>query len=254
MEILLFLVAFFATTVGSISGMGGGILIKPILDAVSGLDVASISFMSGCTVLAMAIVNAYRGRNDQLDLNLPVTLPLGLGAVVGGVLGKSIFSYFPGDRAVVQCILMFFIYVLIYFYVKIKGKLKSMAVTNKFLCFFIGATLGTISAFLGIGGGAINMAVLFYFFSGTAKVAAKQSIFLILLSQTSSFITVLLTGLPENINYLALLLMISGGCFGAFYGGKLSKKFSNEQVDRFFVDTLVGIMVLNAYSIGKMLA
>ena len=56
MQILFnFLVAILATTIGGISGVGGGVIIKPVMDAVSGLPVATISFLSGCTVLAMTI-------------------------------------------------------------------------------------------------------------------------------------------------------------------------------------------------------
>ncbi len=253
MEIILFFLSVFATTIGSISGMGGGIMIKPAMDAISGLDVASISFMSGCTVLAMAMVSAYRGRKDELDINMPVTLPLALGSVVGGVLGKAIFSYIPGDRAFMQSTILFAIYVAIFFYVKVKDKVKSLGITKKPLCLLIGCCLGTVASFLGIGGGPINMAVLFYFMGSASKVAAKQSIFLILLSQTASFFTVLLTGLPENVNYLALALMIVGGCGGAVYGSNLSKKYSNAQVDTFFICTLIGVMILNLYNIIVML-
>ena len=45
-----FLVCLLATMAGGISGVGGGVIIKPVMDAVSGLPVAEISFLSGCTV------------------------------------------------------------------------------------------------------------------------------------------------------------------------------------------------------------
>ena len=61
MQILFnFLVAILATTIGGISGVGGGVIIKPVMDAVSGLPVATISFLSGCTVLAMTITSMVR--------------------------------------------------------------------------------------------------------------------------------------------------------------------------------------------------
>ena len=51
--VLFFLICLAATTAGGISGVGGGVIIKPVLDAVSGMGVATVSFLSGCTVLAM---------------------------------------------------------------------------------------------------------------------------------------------------------------------------------------------------------
>ena len=43
-----------ATMIGAICGVGGGIIIRSILDAVSGLPISEIGFLSGCTVLSMS--------------------------------------------------------------------------------------------------------------------------------------------------------------------------------------------------------
>ena len=51
-----FLVALFATSLGSISGMGGGVIIKPFLDAFGQFDAATIGVLSSVTVLTMALV------------------------------------------------------------------------------------------------------------------------------------------------------------------------------------------------------
>lgn len=253
MELIFCLVAVFATTIGAISGMGGGIIIKPVMDAISGLDVAIINFLSGCTVLAMAMVSAYRGRKEELDINLPITITLALGACVGGILGKMLFGFMTGNVALVQSVILLVLNVLIYIYVKFKEHIKTLTVSKTLPCAMVGCGLGATSAFLGIGGGPINIAVLQYFFSSSPKVTAKRSIFIILLSQISSLVTTLVGGVPEGVPYLALLLMAVGGCCGAILGGKVSKKFSDAQMDDFFTDVLVGIIVLNAYNIGHLI-
>ncbi len=223
-----------------------------MMDAVSGMDVSVINFMSGCTVLCMAVVSVYRGRKDQLDLDYPVTITLAFGACVGGVMGKVIFSLLPGNASLLQSIILFVINVLIYFYVKFKHKIHTQHLHNYGGCAVVGCVLGGISAFLGIGGGPINIAILNYFFSSSPKVTAKRSIFIILLSQISSLATTMLSGVPENVNYFALTFMCIGGCSGAIVGGKLSKKLSEQQVDDFFTDVLVAIIILNAYNVGRM--
>lgn len=38
----------------------GAVIIKPVLDAVGVMSVSSISFLSGCTVLAMSVVSVYK--------------------------------------------------------------------------------------------------------------------------------------------------------------------------------------------------
>ena len=53
MILIVFLVCFLASVVGAVCGIGGGVIIKPTLDALGILDVSTISFLSGCTVLSM---------------------------------------------------------------------------------------------------------------------------------------------------------------------------------------------------------
>ena len=65
MEILVLLIAFGASIVGAICGIGGGVIIKPLLDAFGIASVAEISFLSGCTVLSMScysVINHCRQR------------------------------------------------------------------------------------------------------------------------------------------------------------------------------------------------
>ena len=50
---IFFLICFLASAVGAVCGIGGGVIIKPVLDAFGILDVETISFLSGCTVLSM---------------------------------------------------------------------------------------------------------------------------------------------------------------------------------------------------------
>ena len=60
MVLVFFVVSILSCTVGSICGIGGGVIIKPVLDATGIMGVSSISFLSGCTVLAMSVVSVYK--------------------------------------------------------------------------------------------------------------------------------------------------------------------------------------------------
>lgn len=60
-QALLFaLVSFAASVVGAICGIGGGMIIKPTLDIFGWVSVSTISFLSGCTVLAMSCYSVWR--------------------------------------------------------------------------------------------------------------------------------------------------------------------------------------------------
>ena len=52
--LIFFLVALTASIAGAICGIGGGVIIKPVLDLLHLETVAAISFLSGCTVLSMS--------------------------------------------------------------------------------------------------------------------------------------------------------------------------------------------------------
>ena len=51
--IIFFAVSILASVVGAICGVGGGVFMKPALDAVGVLPVNTITFLSTCTVISM---------------------------------------------------------------------------------------------------------------------------------------------------------------------------------------------------------
>ena len=68
-EILVLLIAFGASVVGAICGIGGGVIIKPLLDAFGIAGVAEISFLSGCTVLSMSCYSVVKAFGNIATLN-----------------------------------------------------------------------------------------------------------------------------------------------------------------------------------------
>ena len=87
------IVSFLASVAGAICGIGGGVIIKPVLDLCALASVSTISFLSGCTVLSMSCYSV--GRNllsGSSKVDLKTGTPLAIGAAVGGVAGKQLFS------------------------------------------------------------------------------------------------------------------------------------------------------------------
>ena len=79
------LVSFLASVIGSICGIGGGVLIKPVMDAFHIFPVSTVSFLSGCIVLAMSIysvINVF--LSDSHSIDTAKSGWLGLGAAAGG--------------------------------------------------------------------------------------------------------------------------------------------------------------------------
>ena len=87
--LIFYLISFIACIGGAICGIGGGVIIKPVLDAFAVLDVATISFLSGCTVLAMTCYSVGRAMwKKESVINLRTSTPLAIGAIGGGIIGK----------------------------------------------------------------------------------------------------------------------------------------------------------------------
>ena len=255
MDILFFVVAFLSSIVGAICGIGGGVVIKPVLDMLQMGAPATINFLSGCTVLSMSLYSVSKAlRSGDSKVEMSTGTPLALGAALGGVVGKEMFSavkaFFDGSPMVggVQAIALGIITLGTLLYTVNKSRIQTRTTSNKVVCLVIGLLLGIMSSFLGIGGGPINLVVLGYFFSMDTKTAAANSLYIILFSQLASLIATLISGVPE-FRILALILMVAGGIGGGIVGRKLNKKMDNRAVDKLFIGLMiliVGICVYNA--------
>lgn len=108
--------------------------------------------------------------------------------------------------------------------------------------------LGMLSSFLGIGGGPINLVVLFYFFSMPTKVAAQNSLYVILLSQISSLIFSFATASIPEVSPVPLVCMMLAGVAGGILGRRLNRKMESSLVGRLFLVLMVVIMLICLYN------
>ncbi len=259
--VIFFIVCFGASVVGAICGIGGGVIIKPVLDSFGILSVTAISFLSGCTVLSMTTYSVIRNRMDRgAELSGAgdrTRFPLAMGAAVGGLIGKEMFSCVkslsedPDRIGAVQaaCLLVVTIGTLIY--TIYKDRIRTHQVQNTMLCALIGLFLGVISSFLGIGGGPVNLVVLFYFFSMTTKQAAEDSLYIIFFSQAASLLVTVVTGSVPDVEIGLLLLMVAGGIMGGVCGRHINKRIDEKTVDRLFIGLMVAMILINIYNIRK---
>ena len=67
-----------------------------------------------------------------------------------------------------------------------------------------------MGAICGIGGGPINLVVLYYFFSMDTKTVAANSLYVIFFSQLCNLLTTLLTNTVPPVHWPELVLMVLG--------------------------------------------
>ena len=254
-QLIFILVSFFASVIGCICGIGGGVIIKPVLDAFGLYSVSTISFMSGCIVLSMtgySVLKAQLAHESVIEKG--VSTYLGIGAAIGGLVGKQLFdvvkSLFENANTVgaVQAAALFAITLGTALYTVKREKIRTHRIENPVGCVMIGLCLGLMSAFLGIGGGPINLVVLYFFFSMETKTAAQNSLYIILLSQTASLLFTIFLGRVPEFPAVLFLCMVCCGILGGVVGRKVNKRIDGQTVSKLFVGLLVVIMGVCCYN------
>ena len=249
MGILYFIIALLATTIGSGAGIGGGVIIKPLLDAISSYNLFVIGVLSSATVLVMAVVTTTRCFFQKAAFDRRFIILI-IGAIAGGFLGKELFSfaYIRMDSsllATIQAIIIILLLVIVLF----KNILPNWHIKNAVAIVIVGLVLGTMSSFLGIGGGPINVAVLYVLFSMDMKKATTGSIMIILFAQISKILTITFSSGFGAYDYSMLYYMIPGGVLGGFLGVWLKGKLKQKHMEALFYIIVIGVILLNIYNI-----
>ena len=257
--LLFFLVALGASVVGAVCGIGGGVIIKPVLDATGILAVTTGSFLSGCTVLSMSVVSLYKNMRMKHDFvfDKAFATVIAAGGVAGGLSGKALYELVLDNLSdtshvgAVQAAVLLVITLGTLLATVYKQKIRTKELTSRPVIFLIGVVLGIFSSFLSIGGGPINLVVLFYFFSMTSKQAAMYSIYIIMFSQIASLLAAVVQGRVPDFSPPMLAVMMTCGILGGLAGSKLNKKIDNKAVDHLFIGLMAVIIAVNIYNIYR---
>ncbi len=256
MKLLFLLISFGASLVGAICGIGGGVIIKPTMDIFALESVSVISFLSGCSVLAMSLYSVGRGLvSGGGQVQLRTATPLAIGAALGGVAGNQLLRLIkdsmsePDRVGAVQAAVLGVIALGTFLYLAFQNKITTRHITSRLLALLTGVLLGLFSSFLGIGGGPINLVVLYYLFSMDTKTAASNSLYVILFGQTANLLTAIFTGSVPEFEWLALVLMIAGGIGGGIVGRAVAKKISDQTTNRLLKVMMVIIVGFCCYNV-----
>ncbi|MBQ8851659.1 MAG: sulfite exporter TauE/SafE family protein, partial [Oscillibacter sp.] len=174
-----------------------------------------------------------------------------------GVVGNNLFQVIrsmsaDADRVgAIQAICLLVLTVGTLLYTLFKSRIPTHRVKNRAVCVTIGLVLGVMSSFLGIGGGPINLVVLFFFFSMDTKTAAENSLYIILFSQVASLLASLVTRTVPDFSLGMLCLMVGGGIAGGICGRNVNKKLESAAVDKLFIALMVLMIFINLYNIYR---
>ena len=252
MELMYFIVFLFSTAIGAIVGLGGGVIIRPVLDVVAYHNVMNIAFLSSCAILTMAVVSTIKKVKDGTKIEPSKVALISLGALIGGIVGNLVLEHltrtFSTEADVQRIQTAATIIVLasaVYFTNTTRFRYD---LQKKALYPVLGAMLGCIAVFLGIGGGPINVPLFMILFSLPMKQATAYSIVVIFSSHLFRLITM---GVTVGYGYFDLSFVpfiIPAAILGGSIGAMISKKLTDDTVKKLFALTMFLLIGVNVYN------
>lgn len=247
-----------ASMLGPICGIGLAVIIKPVVDSLGVMSVATVSFLSSITALAMSSYSCgkslWPGQGPhESRLRLETAVPISVGSAVGGLCGKALFNVAAASSAnpdavgFTQSMVLVALTVATGVYTLNKDHAPSFHLHTPLAGLVTGLLAGALWAFLGIGGGPFNLVVLFLFFSMDVREATRTSLLIILFSQVASIAYAVLSSSVPVFDPLLALGMASMGIVGAVAGEAVARRVSDHAVEMVYLGTLVVILGICAY-------
>lgn len=257
MYIIYLTVVLAASVIGAISGVGGGVMIKPIFDAISPYDTYTIGMVSCFGVLTMSATSVMRQMSNKTRIQFRTAIPLAVGAIAGGLLGNFIFNYVRRylDDSIIkiaQAIILASLLVFVTVYMnKSAAEDRQPAIRGSAMTVLTGLLLGMVSTFIGIGGGPINIAVLCLLFALDMKSATVNSLVLIVFSQVSKLIENIISGrlFAASLPWGLILGVCAAAVLGGLVGTKLNRKLTSRKILLIYTLTMIAIIGINIYNI-----
>ncbi len=216
--IILVIIGFGSGILGSLIGVGGGIVMTPVLTYM-GFSPAVIASSSLIAVFATSIsstITYIRKKYINYWLGLKLALPAIPGSIVGGFFSNFIsLEYFK----IYFAILLTAVGLYIFFKNKIINKTLDRTPKPLFYLILISGTFGAgiISSFFGIGGGIIFVPILVIIYKLKMINASPTAQFTLLISTITGLLTHIILEHPDYSYGIAL-------AFGAFFGAQLGSR------------------------------
>lgn len=250
-ELVLLVVGFFAGIIGALAGVGGGIIITPLLNLYFGIPLPQAIGTSLVAVIttstASSSIHVQRHVTD-IKLGLTLELATALGAAIAAYCAVFV------NRSYIALLFSFFMlysaYTLISRIWKERGSSNNYsreipAYTPKRYPLGLAASLvaGGMSGLLGIGGGPIKVPVMYIFMEVPLLVATATSNFMIGVTAAASAFVYFRRGdvLPSVAGPLVVGVFI-----GSLFGAKAAPKIQQKHV-------MILLAVIMLYLAGQML-
>ncbi|MBO1510879.1 sulfite exporter TauE/SafE family protein [Metabacillus bambusae] len=249
--ITLVVVGVIAGTIGSLVGLGGGIIVVPLLLTLGSYLPTFESVSPQVAVGTSLLVVIFTGLSSTLTymkykkVDYKSGLIFFIGSGPGGIVGAYANKFFNTTSFSIWFGLFM---ILVSIILMVKDKLpqrkqqpgikvirsyiseNGTEISYSFhpgLGVLIAFVVGFISGLFGIGGGALMVPAMILLFMFPPHIAVATSMFIIFLSASTSSITHIALG---NINWLYAAVLIPGAWFGGRFGAVLNTKLKGKTI------------------------
>ena len=264
-SLLVFLISCFAGVLGALTGLGGGVVIIPVLVLLFDVDIHYAMGASLISVIATSSGTAMAYLKEGY-VNLRIGIFLETGAVIGALIGAYLVTFFPTSLlAIILGIVLIFSAVFsltnkknipskkqshLAMTLKLDGKypdhekMKTYHVQRVPLGFSLLTFAGFMSGLLGIGSGALKVLAMDKAMGLPYKVSTTTSNFIIGITATVSCGIYFARGYIDPVITFPVLL---GVVLGSYCGAKILIKMATNLLRILFAGVLFLISVQLIY-------
>jgi uncharacterized protein len=238
----LLVVGLGAGTLGSMLGVGGGIMMVP---ALTFLNVPPTQAASTSLIAVMATsISSTIEYSRQKRINYGLGLQMAACAIPGGVLGAVLSEYLLQDTFRLYfgiLLILTGLYILYRNSVLKDRQVKRLSLALQAGVFAASFGAGIISSLFGVGGGIIFVPAMLLVLGLTMHRAAPTSQFTLMMTAIAGVFTHSALGHPD---YLQAIVLSLGAFVGAQIGARLSRITKDVLLQRLLAAVLMTVAII----------
>lgn len=241
--IIMLLIGIFGGFISGLVGIGGAIIIYPmllLLPPLVGLPTYSAYIASGLTssqVFFSTLSGSFKAYKNK-DFSRTLVLNMGSGMIIGSILG-AILANLINVQFVNMVYIIIALLALILMFIKVAPSTSHIKF-NRLLLITIGGIIGLVSGIVGAGGAFIIISVLLVIFKLPMNTVVTNSIVIAFISSIGAFIIKLLQGyIPFN----SAIPLILGSILFTPLGMKIGQKIP-DYIQKMIVSILIVIAII----------
>ncbi len=246
---ILIVVGVFIGTISGFFGVGGGMLLIPVLLTL-GFGIKEAIAMSVVQMVFSSVFGSYRNyKLGKLVINEGIWV--GIGGIIGGVLGSFFTDLLPSNA-----LEYIFLALVVFAFLRVATSKKlsddqEEGSFSKLTLFVIGVIIGTIAMMLGVGGSVMLTPVLIGFLHFSSKKAATAGLFFVVFSSISGLVYKLVAGTFNTLNLDITYALCIGvaSVIGVVLGISLKEYVKDSMHKQFLLIMYIAIIALTVKKI-----